>query len=215
MLISRSRFPHELFAPPAIGRHMTHKRGLKRKGILMTLKTIIPATVILCALITGEASAQAIGGADSDQTGAPIPLAPGNPNTSTIVTPEVPSTPMGDAGSSSDISSDDRPDINIIMPSSGGHAQEANIYATAPSNMNYDQFTGYLDKQWGVNGNAQITASQWNEVDPAYFGGRKPAFDTLAPSYGSPVDARDLQPVYSGLYQRYLKYTAQDNYTAP
>jgi len=173
----------------------------------MKLKTIIPSA-ILCMLAAGQANAQ-VGGEDSYQTGAPIPMAPGNPNSSTVVTPEVPSSPSLSDDYMSSLN--DPSYVDTVMPSSGGATNTAAVFKSAPSNMDYDQFKSYIDKQWGVNGNAQVTASQWNSIDPAYFGGRKPSFDTLPPTYGSGVDERDLQSVYSTLYQRYQQYNAQIN----
>lgn len=175
----------------------------------MQMKILIPSA-LLCMLVVSEVNAQSVGGANSYQTGAPIPIAPGNPNSSTVVTPEVPSSPMVSDDSSSKY-------VDSIMPSAGGwNPDRSSIYAMAPSNMDYDQFRSYLDKQWGVNGNAQVTAAQWNAIDPSYFGGRKPTFDSLPPSFGSPVDSRDLQSVYSSLYQRYQQYNnAQNNSRLP
>ena len=170
----------------------------------MKNKILVP-TALLFILVAGQANAQLAGGnmtsgtLSRNATGAP-PMAPGNPNTSTIVPEET--NPNMSTGTSTET-------FDAMMPSTGNTAAGApagttrNTFAGAPSNMNFSQFTAYLRSKWGISGTSPITQSQWSAVNPAFFDNNKPSFNSLDINRNGILDEKDLQQFYSGLYQQY------------
>jgi hypothetical protein len=91
----------------------------------MKTRILVPAA-LLFLVAAGPVNAQMADIPDRDQTGNLVPMAPGNPNTSTIVTPEVPNT----SSSPMDSSDTNAEPLNAMTPSGG------NPDATIPRNNN-------------------------------------------------------------------------------
>ena len=170
----------------------------------MKNKISIPSA-LLFMLAAGQANAQLAGrnttsGTLSRNATGAAPMAPGNPNTSTIV----PETTNPDTTTSTSTGT-----FNAMMPSTGNTAAHVptettrNTFAGAPANMNFSQFTTYLRNKWGITGTSPITQSQWGDVNPVFFGNNKPSFSSLDANHNGILDETDLQQFYSGLYQQY------------